>query len=180
MTRTLITVALTATALTLAACGGDDHNDADVTFAQEMIPHHAQAVQMSDMLLAKDDVDPEVVDLAEQIKDAQAPEIETMSGWLEQWGEDVPATDMGSMDMDSMNMDGMMSSEDMSALDAAESTDAAQLFLEGMTEHHQGAIEMAEQEVEDGEAPEAIDLAETIIDSQQAEIDEMEQLVDQG
>jgi len=180
LTRTLITVALTATALTLAACGGDDHNDVDVTFAQEMIPHHAQAVQMSDMLLAKDDVDPEVVDLAEQIKDAQAPEIETMSGWLEQWGEDVPATDMGSMDMDSMNMDGMMSSEDMSALDAAESTDAAQLFLEGMTEHHQGAIEMAEQEVEDGEAPEAIDLAETIIDSQQAEIDEMEQLVDQG
>ncbi len=180
MPRTRTAAAFAAVALlTLTACGGgSEHNDADVTFAQEMIPHHAQAVQMSEMLLDNSDVDPEVVDLAEQIKDAQAPEIDTMSGWLEDWDEDVPPTDMGDMDMGDMDMAGMMSADDMMALEDAGPDDAARLFLEGMTVHHEGAIEMAEQEVDEGSAPEAIDLAETIIDAQQDEIDQMEELLD--
>ncbi len=183
MPRTRTTAAFAAVALlTLTACGGgSEHNDADVTFAQEMIPHHAQAVQMSEMLLDKSDVDPEVVDLAEQIKDAQAPEIGTMSGWLEDWDEDVPPTDMGDMGdmkMGNMDMNGMMSADDVAALEDAAPDDAARLFLEGMTVHHEGAIEMAEQEVDEGSAPEAIDLAETIIDAQQGEIDQMEELLD--
>ena len=79
------------------------HNDADVMFAQMMIPHHSQAVQMSDILLAKQGVDPKVVQLATEIKAAQAPEIAQMQGWLTSWGN--PAT--APMDHDSMQ--GMVS-----------------------------------------------------------------------
>jgi uncharacterized protein (DUF305 family) len=62
------------------------HNDADVMFAQMMIPHHEQAIEMSDMILAKDGVNGEITELAQQIKDAQAPEIAQMRGWLAGWG----------------------------------------------------------------------------------------------
>ncbi len=86
--------------------------------------------------------------------------------------------DMGDMEMGNMDMNGMMSADDMAALENAAPDDAARLFLEGMTVHHEGAIEMAEQEVDEGSAPEAIDLAETIIDAQQDEIDQMEELLD--
>lgn len=68
------------------------HNQADVMFAQHMIPHHQQAIEMSDMLLGKQGIDPRVVDLAKQIKAAQAPEIEQMQTWLTQWG--MPGTGM--------------------------------------------------------------------------------------
>jgi uncharacterized protein (DUF305 family) len=56
-------------------------------FAQQMIPHHQQAIQMSDIVLAKQGIDSRVVDLADQIKAAQGPEIQPMQGWLTQWGQ---------------------------------------------------------------------------------------------
>lgn len=59
---------------------------ADKTFVTMMIPHHQQAVEMSDIMLAKDDLDPQVAALAEQTKDAQGPEIDRMLGWLDDWG----------------------------------------------------------------------------------------------
>lgn len=160
---TLLLTAL-ATLVSLSACGSDDsdeagsdgRNETDVTFAQDMIPHHAQAVEMSDLLLAKEGVDPRVAALAEQIKQAQAPEIETMSGWLEDWGEDVPPT----TGMEDMGMDGMMSSEDMAELEAAPGEEASRLFLEQMTEHHSGAIDMAEVEIAEGSYPDAISSGE--------------------
>ena len=89
-------------------------------FAAMMIPHHQQAVEMSDIILAKKGIDPRVVDLATQIKAAQGPEIQTMKGWLEDWGipYDDSMSDMGGMGgMD--HGDGMMSDDDMAALDAA-------------------------------------------------------------
>lgn len=206
MKRTLaLTAAALATTLTLAACGGGDDAatpaagdessssaeatpaegdfaEADVMFAQMMIPHHAQAVQMSDMLLAKEDVDDDVSELAEEIKAAQAPEITQMSGWLQGWDAEVPPTDgmatdggMDGTDMGGMN--GMMSPEDMQALEDATGTEAAQLFLEQMTVHHEGAVEMAQAEVEGGTHPEAIELGETIIETQQEEIEEMQDLL---
>lgn len=185
----VLLAALIAT-VSLSACGSDDsgqtsddtstHNDTDVAFAQDMIPHHAQAVEMSDILLAKSGVDPNVADLATQIKQAQAPEIDTMTGWLEGWGEDVPATSgMSSMDDMEGSMDGMMSTADMRQLESATGDAAARLFLEQMTEHHSGAIAMAEQEVDAGAYPEAVALAETIIKTQQAEIDTMQGLLAQ-
>lgn len=153
-----------------------DANSADVMFAQMMIPHHEQAVEMSDMLLAKSDIDPEVAALAEQIKAAQQPEIEQMEEWLDAWGADMPGMD----DMDGMHHgDGMMSEDDMEALEAATGTEAARLFLEQMIEHHEGAIDMAQDEVDDGQNADAVALADDIIASQTEEIATMRELLAQ-
>jgi uncharacterized protein (DUF305 family) len=170
----VITTALAA-ALTLAACSGGGaeakHNDADVMFATMMIPHHAQAVQMSETVLAKDGVDEAVVDLAERVKDAQQPEIDQMTEFLEAWDARVPA--MGG----AHDMPGMMSPDEMRALADAPGGQASQLFLQQMTEHHQGAIEMAKAQVADGENAAAVELAEKISADQQAEIEEMQDLL---
>lgn len=154
---------------------------ADLMFTMMMIPHHAQAVEMSDLILAKNDIDPAVRELAQQIKDAQAPEIELMESWLEEWGMPssggMDADDMGGMEgMD--HGDGMMSQEDMDALAAAEGDEASRLYLEQMIVHHEGAIDMAEEVVEDGTDPEVRALAESIITSQAAEIVTMRELLE--
>lgn len=173
------------------------HNQADVTFAEQMIPHHSQAVQMSDMLLSKEGIDPRVTALAEQIKAAQGPEIEQLQAWLTSWGQSssssgmnmpttshsmegmTPSTSMNMpMPSESMGtmpgMEGMMSADDMTALQNAQGTDAAKLFLTQMIDHHRGAVAMAQTEVDSGQYPEAISMAQTIISTQNEEITTME------
>lgn len=156
-------------------------NDADVMFAQGMIPHHQQAVKMSDLMLAKADADPRVLTLARQIKAAQGPEITQMTGWLEGWGFKVQPmeNDMDHSGMSGNGMDGMMSDEDMKELEAASGADASRMFLEGMVKHHEGAVKMAQTEISDGENPDAIKLAEAIVTSQQQEITVMKDLLTQ-
>lgn len=180
-----------AIALTLAGCAGSmdgmdmgsgsapsssqasaDFNDADVSFAMNMVAHHQQAVEMADMFLAKDGVSADVTAIAQKIKDAQGPEIETMNGFLTAWGQ---STDMGGMD--GMNMDGMMTDADMSALDASVGAEADRLFLEQMITHHTGAIDMAQLEVDNGKNAEAVSLAEKIVADQTAEITTMNDLL---
>lgn len=146
-------------------------NEADAMFASMMIVHHEQAVEMSDIVLAKGDVDPRVADLAERIKAAQGPEIEKMQGWLDDWGAE--AGDSAEMD----HGDGMMSDDDLAALEAAAGPEASRLFLEQMIAHHEGAVEMAEAEVTDGENADAVTLAQDIVDAQTAEIAEMKELL---
>jgi len=157
-----------------------EHNDADVMFAQMMIPHHQQAVEMSEMLLAKDDVPAEVAAFAQKVIDAQGPEIERMNSMLTAWGQDPVDTDgMDGMEgMDHGGMSGMMSEEDMTALDQAQGTEAARLYLEQMTAHHKGAVDMAKDEAKDGQNPQAVQLAEQVIADQEAEITEMQQMLD--
>ena len=148
------------------------HNDADVAFAQQMIPHHEQAVEMA-ALAATNASDQRVKDLATQIEAAQSPEIEEMQGWLESWGEDATAED-------GEEHAGMaMSDEDMAALEAATGPEFDRMFLEMMIEHHTSAIEMAEIEIADGEFPDAIELAQAIKSAQEAEITEMEALLEE-
>jgi len=179
-TRILTTIgAFTATAL-LAACGGSDaetsaqdHNSADVTFATDMIPHHRQAVQMAEMAATRAE-SPEVLELAEEIAGAQEPEIETMSGWLEEWEEPLPE-EMGGMDMG--GMPGMMSEEQMQGLEEASGLAYDEMFLEMMIEHHTGAIQMAQTEQSEGLYAEAIELAEQIESAQRDEIETMQDLL---
>jgi len=180
-----------AAALSLSACvmpgngmgtGGSDSseqsattNNADSAFVMMMIPHHQQAIEMSDMILAKPGIDAQVLDLAEQIKSAQGPEIDLMQGWLDEWG-------FGSMDgMDGMNHGGggggMMSDEDMAALGNATGAEASRLFLAQMIEHHEGALAMAEDEIKNGKNPDVIALAQDIVTSQTTEIATMKQLL---
>lgn len=145
-------------------------NAADAMFAAMMIPHHQQAVEMSDIVLAKSDVAPEVVDLARAIKAAQAPEIEKMRSWLAAWGADE------SMPMDH-GMDGMMSPSDLATLKDAGGPDASRLFLTQMIAHHEGAVAMAKTEIDEGKNPDAVALARDVVSAQQAEIAQMKQLL---
>lgn len=158
------------------------HNDADVTFARGMVPHHRQAVDMAELAAGRTE-NTAILDLATRIGAAQGPEIDVMTGWLTAWGAEVPGAMSGMEGMEGMDdgggMDGMMTPEQMGQLE--QSSDAAfdRLFLEQMTAHHTGAVEMARTELDAGADPDALALAQTIVDTQQAEIDEMATLLTQ-
>lgn len=124
---------------------------------------------MSDMLLAKQDIDAKVTALAAQIKAAHTPEITQMSGWLAGGGQNPSPSSMGGMA--GMNHgDGLMSQVDMDALDQATDQDAEKLFLTGMVKRHQGAVTRAQIELAHGQNPDAKRLARNIITTQEAEI----------
>jgi uncharacterized protein (DUF305 family) len=169
-------------AILLAACnqGGDEQgnapvtaapNDADVTFTQNMIPHHQQAIEMA-KLVDSHTKRPQLRTLADAIAASQGQEITRMRGWLQAWGK--PATPEG-MDHGAMQMPGLMSEADMRQLRLSNDEDFDVLFLDMMTAHHEGAIEMADTELRDGALPEVKELAQQIIDAQQGEIDQFKQ-----
>ena len=116
------------------------------------------------------------MELAEEIKAAQGPEIQQLTDWLEQWGEPVEAQDDGG-GHDMSTMEGMLSDDELQQLRDAQGTDAARIFMEQMIAHHEGAVTMAEDEVADGTYQPAIDMAHTIITTQQQEIDEMRDML---
>ena len=156
-----------------AQAGADStaHNDADVMFAQMMIPHHTQAVEMSDILLAKQNVDSRVVQLATEIKAAQAPEIAQMQGWLTSWGSPAMAP------MNHHSMQGMVSAQDIETLRNADGPAAAKLYVTQMIAHHEGAIAMAQDEIAKGQYGPAVELSHAIVDTQQHEIDTMKSML---
>ncbi|GAA1212486.1 DUF305 domain-containing protein [Rhodoglobus aureus] len=195
-TTALISSALTATLL-LAGCsagtapGGvntgensapssaesGSFNAADQMFAIMMIPHHQQAVEMADLVLEKADIDERVSELAQQIKAAQDPEISIMEGWLRGWGIDYDSSETSGM-AGMGHGDGMMSDADMDDLQQAEGSEASRLFLEQMIEHHEGAIVMAQAQIDEGEFPAAIELATAIVSAQTEEIVTMQAILD--
>ncbi|AOT05868.1 DUF305 domain-containing protein [Arthrobacter sp. U41] len=164
----------TATSTSSAPAAAADFNDADTMFAQMMIPHHAQAVTMSETILKKEGIPAEVTDLATKIKDAQGPEIGKMTGWLQSWGQ---STAMPTNMPSGHSMSGMMSEDDMVKLEAAQGTEAAKLFLTQMIAHHEGAVEMAKTETTDGKNADAVQLSKDIVSAQEAEIQEMKDLL---
>ena len=190
--RTLAAAAAALT-LTLAGCSasesstdGNAYNDADVDFASDMIQHHAQALQMVDLTLGRK-LDAEVVTLTEQIRTAQAPEIEKMADWLEDWDQPVPETSRDhanahaqehgeSVEMDT-DMPGMLSAKELESLEGASGPEFQNMWLEMMIEHHEGAVEMAEAQVEEGSNAKAVALAEDIISTQEREISTMQDLL---
>lgn len=149
-----------------------DANAADVMFVQMMIPHHEQAVVMADDALDISE-DPDLRALAEQIRAAQQPEIEQMQGWLDEWG--VPEMMDGDMagHMGHGGMDGMMSEEDLDELRQLTGSEFDDAWTRMMIEHHEGALDMAQDVREDGRSPEVRELADEIITAQQAEIELM-------
>ncbi len=172
-----------ATVTTAAIPADAPFNATDVAFAQGMIPHHQQAIEMADMALAQT-TDPDVLRLATAIKAAQQPEIDQLTTWLQEWGQPVPEAatgddhDMGDMgDMDGMAMSGMMSDADMQRLGDATGVDFDRMWLEMMVVHHEGAVAMADDEIADGRFAGAVAMAEAIRSSQQAEIAEMQALI---
>lgn len=194
LTASAVALVLTAT---LAACGSDDSssadttpatvapggstatvalNEADVEFAQGMIAHHEQAIEMAEIALDPNvGASPEVVDLATRIKDAQDPEVELMTGWLTAAGEPVVMDTSDGHDMSSM--DGMMTAEQMDSLSAMTGTEFDQMWLEMMIAHHEGAISQSETVKADGSNADVLALADQIITAQQGEIAEMKALL---
>ena len=197
--RTLALPTALAATLVLSACGtghttdvdgshpdvstksgapaGKAKNEADVEFATMMIPHHAQAVAMADIAL-KQAADPKVKALAQRIKAAQGPEVERMSGWLTGWGERVPGTS-GGHDMPGMGAQtgGMMSAQEMTNLGKATGSAFDRMCLQMMVRHHKGAVEVAKTELAQGTNPESKELAQSIMDSQSAEIAEINSIL---
>lgn len=194
------TVVLTA-GLALAGCGSDsDHgsmpgtsqatpkgtptgtpapsgevNDADVTFASQMIPHHQQAIQMAEMAGRKATT-PEVKKLAAAIKAAQGPEIQQLSSWLTAWGKPIPSPKHGGHDM-SEPMPGMMTEDEMSQLGNSTGSMFDRMWTEMMIKHHQGAVTMAKAEQTKGKNAQAIALAKKIETDQNSEIATMQRLL---
>ena len=156
--------------------GGHGHNSnsqmvgSDAMFLQMMIPHHEQAVVMSDLALSTSkDVD--VLKLAKQIRDAQAPEIIKMQGWLSDAGlSQDPGHSMGD------GMGGMLSDSEISTLKGSTGKAFDKLFLSGMIAHHEGAIHMVMM-IENSPNSEISNLGKEIVKSQTAEIELMKQLL---
>jgi uncharacterized protein (DUF305 family) len=171
----LSAAAAAALALTLTACSSHGEmmtgsgDPGDVMFAQMMIPHHEQAVEMSDIALARS-TDPEITELAQEIRDAQQPEIDQMKAWLGEWGVPVMT------DHSDHAMAGMLSDEEIAELGTLSGDAFDRAFLEGMIAHHEGALVMAES-VRDSADPDVQELAEAIVITQTAEIEQMRQML---
>ena len=202
--RAVLAGVATLTALGLAACGGSgEHsssgsghgpdatpaaappgsaapgavfNDADVTFAQMMIVHHRQAVEMAALADGRAG-HAKVKELAGTIKAAQDPEIATMAGWLNTWGHPTAAPDGGGHGTGHAGMPGMMSDADMAGLKAATGAEFDKRFCTMMIAHHRGAVTMATEQLRQGANPEAKALAQQIITAQEKEIAQMTTLL---
>jgi uncharacterized protein (DUF305 family) len=207
---TLISTLVAALAtVVLAGCGGGGtpaapapapaptttpaaaHNDADVAFVRGMIPHHAQAIQMS-QLAEQRATNPQVKQLAATITQGQGPEIEQMQAMLQSWGLPAqPTTGPGAMSgmpgatgvpgMTGMpatpGMPGMMSGGQMQQLGQASGREFDRMWLQMMIQHHTGAVQMAETELREGQNAQAKALAQKIIDEQRAQIAQMQKLL---
>ncbi|MDQ0939301.1 DUF305 domain-containing protein [Streptomyces sp. V1I1] len=195
--RVAVLGVIAAGSLLLAACGSDDSsdssastpetaassaagafNDGDVTFAQAMIVHHQQALEMSQQADGRAS-DQEIKTLAGQIEKAQDPEIKTMQSWLKSWGKpQSPDMDHGNAGHGGDDMAGMMSDQDMDALTAAKGTDFDRKFAQMMIDHHNGAIDMAKDEQKNGRNTAAKKLADNVIKNQSAEVKQMQSTLD--
>ncbi|MEU3408420.1 DUF305 domain-containing protein [Streptomyces sp. NPDC006670] len=198
--RTTALAAAVTAALVLAACGGTSdgaaghggghdapaaptapapsgtaaHNTADTAFAQGMLPHHRQALEMASLAATRAE-SAEVKTLADEIRKAQDPEIKTLTGWLTSWGEQVPPAEGGGHAGHAMS--GMMSGAEMDQLTKASGKAFDTAFLQLMVKHHEGAVAMAKTERADGAYQPAKDMAAAIVASQSAEITRMNGLL---
>ncbi|MFI0819532.1 DUF305 domain-containing protein [Streptomyces sp. NPDC021098] len=168
-----------ASAKATATPASGDFNDADVSFAQMMIPHHQQALEMAKLADGRAG-DGQITSLAGKIEKAQDPEITTMKSWLKSWGKPVsPSSDsMPGMDHGSGGMAGMMSQKDMDELKAAKGASFDRAFAQMMIDHHKGAITMAEDERKNGRNASAKKLAEDVIKNQTAEVTTLRKILD--
>ncbi len=157
-----------------------EYNAADLHFAQSLAPHHDQAVEMSKMILAKPGIDAQVRQLATQIMTSRETEISTLNGWLSTWNqpEEPPhtsATEGGGADHHSGN--GLMNETQMQQLDEADTSTGQKLYLRGMTTHHEGALDLAQAEIVDGQHPAAVAMATAGATTQRSELAQLKDVL---
>ena len=142
----------------------------DIMFLQMMIPHHQQAIDMSDLALTKSS-DSELLALAKDIRDGQGAEIVKMKAWLAGANAGMdPGHSMGD------SMGGMLSDSELAALKAATGKSFDLLWLKGMTGHHDGAIDMAAM-IEDADNDEIKSFGQAIVTSQSAQNKQMAAMI---
>lgn len=189
--RIVAAAAALATAVVVSSCGKTEgmsqhapatastseavaaHNADDVMFAQMMIPHHQQAIDLAAMA-AVHTTNQAVRTLAGKISDEQQPEIDQMTALLQQWNVD-PA--MGDHSGHGAAMQGMVDDATMTKLKSLNGPQFDTLWLQAMIGHHQGAIEMAKAEIANGQSADLTAMAKSIVTAQQAEIDQMKQML---
>jgi uncharacterized protein (DUF305 family) len=159
----------------LAACSSPaTHNSADVAFAQGMVPHHEQALEMTELVASRTE-STHVLDLAERISKSQQPEVDRMNGWLKSWGAPVQASSHTAHGHSDDH--GVVELGNLADLRGAEFD---RQWLSLMIQHHRGAVEMAREHLDAGTDPSTRKLAQDVIAAQEKEIAEMESLLPQG
>ncbi|WP_162799225.1 DUF305 domain-containing protein [Nocardioides sp. 616] len=156
-------------------------NHSDIAFVQMMIPHHAQALEMSRLAPERAE-NRQVRGLAERIEAAQAPEILLMASWLEEQNIDVPSAAEDPLDYDHGahghdGMEGMLTPRELKELAAARGRAFDRLYLSSMIRHHEGALMMADRVAVDGSALLVRELAADVASGQSAEIGRMQELL---
>ncbi|MBJ7399725.1 DUF305 domain-containing protein [Mycolicibacterium sp.] len=192
-TRVLAAIATLAAAIVLSSCGTAAtqnqglsasatsaeqvaaHNADDVMFAQMMIPHHQQAIEVAAMVPDRSS-NPDVIALAATIVGEQQPEIDTMKALLLQWNVD-PNEMSHESGHAGMAMTGMVNDATMVRLDSLKGASFDMLWLQSMISHHEGAIAMAKSEIADGKSADMTTVAADIVAAQQTEIDQIKQML---
>jgi uncharacterized protein (DUF305 family) len=153
-----------------------EHNAADVAFAEGMIPHHRQAVDMAAMVPSRS-TNPDLLVMATHISSDQQAEILTMKGLLAQWGvQDAPGHESPA-DHSGMPIAGMVDGATLNKIQSLSGPSFDALWMTSMISHHQGAIAMARDEIDQGRSSDAIKLAKMMISAQQREIAQMNHLL---
>jgi uncharacterized protein (DUF305 family) len=153
-----------------------EHNAADVAFAEDMIPHHRQAVDMTAMVPSRS-TNPDLLVMATHISSDQQAEILTMKGLLAQWGVPDAASHGNPEDHSGMHIAGMVDGATLNTIQSLSGPSFDALWMTSMISHHQGAIAMARNEIDQGRSSDAIKLATMIISAQQREIAQMNHLL---
>jgi uncharacterized protein (DUF305 family) len=161
----------------VARLSAPPHNAADTDFMRKMIPHHAQALEMT-ALVAGRSQSPDITQLAARIEISQKDEIALMEKWLVSRNEALPAPHANHVGHGGL-MPGMLDQTDLTRLAAAKGPAFDRLFLEYMVQHHQGAVSMVDQLYISGGGvePSSDRLAREVNADQHIEISRMQELL---
>lgn len=182
LTATLFGV--TAPAIVLAGCGGsnpDGFNDADTAYATGLISHHAQTLQLLDLTLGRDNLDPQIGTLADQIREDRFDETATAQRWLKTWGKKIPSTVLEhNHDQDGVTFDtsipGVLSSQQLHTLEQAKGAVFAPAWLRQLIAHERGAVKLAADAIEGGQNTEVVAFAEKDERVHQQQVAQLERL----
>ena len=175
----------TATVGLLAGCGGsnpDGFNDADTAYATGLVSHHAQTLQLLDLTLGRDDLDPQIGTLADQTRESRFHEAATAQEWLKTWGKKVPKTvlehnhNQGSVTYDT-SVPGVLSSAELHSLERAKGAAFTQAWLRELIAHEQGAVKLAADAIEDGQNADVVAFAQEDEKTHQQQVAQLERLL---
>ncbi|AYF78637.1 DUF305 domain-containing protein [Nocardia yunnanensis] len=144
-----------------------------MNFLTMMYPHHAQAVEMAKLVPTRSQ-NQQLITLAQAVEQAQSPEMQQITTLLQSFGKPTPSGEMNH------DMPGIMTKDQMAKLEAASGPEFDKLWMQMMIQHHQGAIDMANTELAQGNNADSKSLAQSIVTAQQQEITQMNTMLSQS